>query len=215
MKRTVFWKRRGGFTLVELLVVIGIIALLIAILLPALSKARQQANLVACSANLKAIGLAMINYAQDNRGYLPQRAELYKVNSSGTALQFGQQGDKSFNGDWSYLFQAGPNGAGGSPYLTIGAQNVDPGANIGQMLLGGYLGNITQSQMNAIATDPTIAPVRWCPAERAAVGPQDPSVSYAYQSSYYLNPHWSFTSYNYPTTFTYGTTGDPPATSLY
>jgi prepilin-type N-terminal cleavage/methylation domain-containing protein/prepilin-type processing-associated H-X9-DG protein len=62
---------RHGFTLVELLVVIGIIALLMALLMPALSRAREDSRRVKCLSNLKSIGQGLYTYAQTYRDRLP------------------------------------------------------------------------------------------------------------------------------------------------
>jgi prepilin-type N-terminal cleavage/methylation domain-containing protein/prepilin-type processing-associated H-X9-DG protein len=96
-------KTRYGFTLVELLVVIGIIAVLISILLPALAKAREQAYMVKCSSNLRTIGQAIGEYIVQYKGVLPP-SNFY----TGLAMNNGKQSPTTpINGyvHWSALIQ--------------------------------------------------------------------------------------------------------------
>jgi prepilin-type processing-associated H-X9-DG protein/prepilin-type N-terminal cleavage/methylation domain-containing protein len=65
------YARRHAFTLVELLVVIGIIALLISILLPSLSRAREMGKSIKCLSNLRQLGMATVSYANEHKTYLP------------------------------------------------------------------------------------------------------------------------------------------------
>lgn len=69
--------RRRAFTLVELMVVVGIIAVLIAILMPAMGKAREQARRAVCASNLRQIGTAAVNFAGSHGGRFPQTFRPY------------------------------------------------------------------------------------------------------------------------------------------
>jgi prepilin-type N-terminal cleavage/methylation domain-containing protein/prepilin-type processing-associated H-X9-DG protein len=83
---------RQGFTLVELLVVIGIIAVLISLLLPALGRAREQAKNVQCLSNLQQIGLAMQMYMGNSKGVLmPSQYTGNFLNSTWPSTLVGQK----------------------------------------------------------------------------------------------------------------------------
>jgi len=93
---------RRGFTLVELLVVIGIIAVLISILLPSLNKAREAGNQVKCLANMRSISQAFISFTNDHKGLMPGRAGTggTKYNPGGTIVNGGATNGPIENADW-------------------------------------------------------------------------------------------------------------------
>ena len=117
-------KAKGGFTLVELLVVIGIIAVLISMLLPALNRARQQARLVECSARLRELITASHAYAADNKGTLPP--------------------PRSDNGQWDYDYQSHFRNINEWPGDTVPGREI--GANIGRLIARKYLNDERMTQ---------------------------------------------------------------------
>lgn len=106
--------RTAGFTLVELLVVIGIIAVLISLLLPALSRAQQQARLVACASNMRQLGDYVMMYANDNQGCVPPSVLALTNNAGAPYAGHYYTVNGSPRDVWSYL-----NAYGLSPNTTV------------------------------------------------------------------------------------------------
>lgn len=77
-------QKSRGFTLVELLVVIGVIGLLIGLLMPSLARAREQARAIKCASQLRQVGIALNMYANANKGFMPAWSGWHVVGGNGT-----------------------------------------------------------------------------------------------------------------------------------
>lgn len=133
-------KNPKGFTLVELLVVIGIIAVLIGILLPALNKAREQANMVKCASNLRQVGQAMAEYLADYQQVFPAAYvyngwKIVNGNETPTAATAGYL-------HWSAFIMGKRGGIdpGTSPITISGTTYQPNGSALGNALYGDTLG---------------------------------------------------------------------------
>ena len=93
-------QRRLGFTLIELLVVIAIIAVLMAILMPGLSRARDQARTIACRANLKGYGIGLRMYLDENAQRFPDAWRWMKAKEGHNWVRKGETPDGVF---WPYV----------------------------------------------------------------------------------------------------------------
>ncbi len=108
---------KKAFTLVELLVVISIIAMLLAMLVPALSKVKEQARTILCATNLKNYGPALLMYTQENNGRFPTRYYWLYSKTSLEAITGGTEAGSWIDGSkfhyrclWHYEGSVSPNG---------------------------------------------------------------------------------------------------------
>jgi prepilin-type N-terminal cleavage/methylation domain-containing protein len=146
MKRT----SRAGFTLVELLVVIGIIALLISILLPSLNRARETANKVKCGNNLKQVFNAMLLYANDT----PSKTAWPRTRVSTTSTYYVTWGTQRLNTTVSTA-------------AATSAQSADPFAAPAATILTPFDNDVTAGIWLLLRTQDLVTEVFTCPSSNA------------------------------------------------
>lgn len=192
--------RRKGFTLVELLVVIGIIALLISILLPSLNRARESARRVQCLSNLKQLSNAVLSFANENKGYLPGRGGGSPTRfTDGGRIVNGVPSDPTQPADW-IVWQRRIDPITG---ITVSSA---ADSNITYSVLTKYLGaryqvHSTPAEANEIARG--LEAVYRCPSDNLQQRPRADASRGAYRYSYsmnilYTNPVFNPDPVNFP-----------------